>query len=162
MLRTDEERITLGEELRHIEAYLEMQELRYPDRIFHAMAVPDALQEREIPHLLVYTVVENSFKYALGVEDTLFLMIEARKKEDSFEVIIEDNGRGYPESVIAMINAESLPELNREEMRHIGLRNIRRTMELKYGSRGGITLENIMDDDGEEVRGARTILCFPV
>ena len=161
MLRTDESRITLGEELRHIEAYLDMQSIRYPDRIFYALSVPDALKAMVIPHLLIYTIVENSFKYALGVEDTLFLMIEAKETEGGFAVIVEDNGRGYSGEVLAMINAGKLPEMSKEESRHIGLRNVRRTMELKYGSRGRLRLENIVDTDGSEIRGARAILEFP-
>ena len=161
MLRTDESGITLGEELRHIEAYLDMQGIRYPNRIFHVISVPDALSGRVIPHLLIYTIVENCFKYALGVEDTLFLMIEAKPLEDGgFTVCVEDNGNGYPEDVIAMINSEKLPEMTPEEKRHIGLRNVRRTMELMYGKQGRIFLENISDTAGGAVRGARTILTF--
>ena len=163
MLRTDEARITLGEEMTHIEAYLDMQGIRYPNRIFHVISVADGLSDRVIPHLLIYTIVENCFKYALGVEDTLFLMIEAKPENEGsgFTVCVEDNGNGYPEEVVAQINAPQLPEMTAEEKRHIGLRNVRRTMELMYGKDGGICLENITDADTGEVRGARTLLRFP-
>ena len=159
MLRTDESSITLGEELRHIEAYLDMQGIRYPNRIFQVIDVPEELESREIPHLLIYTIVENCFKYALGVEDTLFLAIQGEACAGGFTVTVEDNGKGYPEEVIALINSEVLPEMTKEEKAHIGLRNVRRTMELKYGGRGKLTLSNIGGQDHQQ--GAVACLFFP-
>ena len=161
MLRTDESGITLGEELRHIGAYLDMQGIRYPDRIFYVLDLPEELSGTTIPHLLIYTVVENCFKYALGVEETLLLMISAQKTEDGVSVTVEDNGNGYPPEVIALINSENMPQMTEEQKGHIGLRNVRRTLELAYGRKGLIHISNVPDASGEGIQGARTVLIFP-
>lgn len=159
MLRTDESRITLGEEIRHIEAYLKMQEIRHPGKIVHLCDVPEELTDIKIPHLILYTVVENSFKYAFGAEDTLLLMISAEEldsgeKEPEIKVRIEDNGKGYPEEILEEFSSEEI-HVPEERKHHIGLHNVRRTLELWYGKNDLMKLHN------SHMGGAVTELYFP-
>lgn len=159
MLRTDENQITLNEELTHIASYLEMQQIRYPSRIFSVTDVPESLKLQVIPHLLLYTIVENSFKYALGVEDTLLIMIEGKDLGNCFSITVEDNGHGYSQEVLQFFAHAQIPQMSDEEKNHIGLRNVRRTLELRYGDKGRLMVENVTE--GGQVQGARTTLIIP-
>ena len=125
------------------------------------MDMPDELGDTPIPHLLIYTIVENCFKYALGVEDTLLLMIQVQRTEEGVAVTVEDNGNGYPRGVSDLIESEELPEMTKEQKGHIGLRNVRRTMELAYGKKGLIHLNNVPAASGSGIQGAKTTLVFP-
>ena len=162
MLRTDESKITLGEEIRHIEAYLAMQEIRHPGKIVHLFDVSDELFDIEIPHLILYTVVENSFKYAFGSEDTLLLMIHGTEIKESdnapipsgIRIRIEDNGNGYPEEILQQFSSDSAEAP--KSRGHIGLSNVRRTMELWYGKKNLMRLHN------SHMGGAVTELFFPL
>lgn len=44
--------VTLGEEIRHIENYFEMQELNYPDCVFYYIDIPKELEMWKIPQML--------------------------------------------------------------------------------------------------------------
>ena len=156
MLRTDESYITLGEEAKHIEAYLEMQEIRHPGKIVHLINIPEEIEEEELPHLILYTVVENSFKYAFGQEDTLLLMIHAEKTEEGILVRIEDNGSGYPEEILSQFRNGPKAAASGEQKRHIGLRNVQRTLALWYGREDLLRLHN------SHMGGAVTEILLPV
>lgn len=133
MMRTDESRITLGEEIKHIKAYIAMQEIRYPSRIIHHIDIPEEMENVLIPHLIIYTIIENVFKYSMGIESVLLIMIQAERVCDGVKVTIEDNGNGYPQDVLELYNGPMPQNLDPERRRHIGLRNIKQTLELKYG-----------------------------
>ena len=60
--------MTLGEEIRHIENYFEMQELNYPDCVFYYIDIPKELEMWKIPQMLIHTVIENEYKYAVEVD----------------------------------------------------------------------------------------------
>ena len=51
--------------------------------------------------------------------------------------------------------------MTEEQKGHIGLRNVRRTLELAYGRKGLIHISNVPDASGEGIQGARTVLIFP-
>ena len=167
MLRTDESQITLEDEIRHIDAYMKMQEIRHPGKIVYLIDVPEDVSDIQIPHLVIYTIIENCFKYAFGAEDTLLLMVQARPWEDGVCIRVEDNGPGYPEEILNLFSraegdaagaasgeAEE-KNLTPEQKRHIGLRNVIRTMKLWYGR------ENLLKIHNSHMQGAVTELFFP-
>ena len=155
MMRTDESRITLHEELKHIQAYIAMQEIRYPNRIIYHMDGSEGIQDIVIPHLIIYTIVENTFKYSMGTNDLLLIMIQCRQAPDGIHVVIEDNGSGYPEDILRIYNGPLPEELDPERKRHIGLRNVKQTLKLKYGR------DDLFQIRNSEVHGAVTELIFP-
>lgn len=155
MMRTDESRITLGEEMKHIKAYIAMQEIRYPSRIIHHIDIPNEMEGILIPHLIIYTIVENTFKYSMGIGDVLLIMIQGERTPDGFRVTIEDNGNGYPEDVLQLYNYPLPENLDPEHRHHIGLRNVKQTLELKYGRSDLLRIRN------SAPHGAVTELTFP-
>lgn len=156
MMRTDESRITLGEEIKHIRAYIAMQEIRYPSKIIHHIDIPEEMDDIMIPHLILYTVVENTFKYSMGIEDVLLIMIQGEWTGDGFKVTVEDNGNGYPQDVLQLYNGPLPQNMDSERKRHIGLRNIKQTLELKYKRSDLLRIRNSVP------HGAVTELTFPV
>lgn len=156
MMRTDESRITLGEEIKHISAYIAMQKIRYPNKIIDHIDIPKEMEDILIPHLIIYTIVENVFKYSMGIETVLLIMIQGERTSDGFKVTIEDNGKGYPEDVLQLYNHPLPEDLDPERKRHIGLRNVKQTLELKYGRSDLLRIYN------SDSQGAVTELTFPL
>ena len=83
MMRIRESRVKLGEELEHVENYVKMQEIRFPGSILLVTECPEKLNEIRVPHLLLHTIVENVFKHAMSLTETLMLMISCREIEEN-------------------------------------------------------------------------------
>lgn len=137
--------VPVKDEIQHVENYFEMQELKYPNCVFTYVDLPEELQNWRIPQMLIHTVVENEYRYAVSRSEVLMMLI--RISEAMFEnekmllIEIEDNGKGYPQQVLDYMNDDNsapMPDGTR-----VGLWSIRRIMELMYDRKGLFTISNV-------------------
>src|SRR5690554_4714980 len=87
--------VQIQEELQHVDNYIRMQELRFPNRIFYMSDIDPELRHRRLPQYLIQTFVENAFKHALPPSEMLsiFIIVKhiSRNREDFVQIIVEDN-----------------------------------------------------------------------
>ena len=137
--------VTVGEEMRHVENYIAMQECKYPGCVFHFIDLPQELAPWRIPQMLVQTFVENEYKYAVSPDDVLTLLIHVSKEEFGGEemllIRIEDDGKGYPMDVLQYMNGDAPRPADDGE--RTGLWGIKRMMALMYERDDLISLANI-------------------
>ncbi len=161
MMRITTGMVVLKEELSHIENYVTMQKIKFPSSVILMTECPERLENAKIPHLLLYTVVENSFKYAMTLQETMVLTITCeevvREGFSGYQVTLEDNGKGFEEQILALYNggqlSEDMPE-DKEE-KHIGLNNVKQSLFLQYGRRDLLRLSNALP------HGARVEIRIP-
>jgi len=147
MLNSDRKWVTVKEEISHINNYLQMQTLRFPGSINAQIDCPDDIGDTHIPILILFTLVENSFKHAMSLYETLELRIYCQHIEtDDFSgcrLVVEDNGDGFPDELLQgnseTVNYESIPK------DHFGLSNIRYTLQLTYNRFDLLHLSNTPD-----------------
>ncbi|MGB4660832.1 MAG: sensor histidine kinase, partial [Mobilitalea sp.] len=137
--------VSVKEEIKHVENYFEMQELKYPGCIFYLIDLPKDLEEWKIPQMLIHTFIENEYKYAISMDETLTILIKISRSshqgEEMLLLEIEDDGKGYPEDVLDyMAGNDKKPS---EKGTRIGLWSIKRMMELMYEKQGLVVIENI-------------------
>jgi len=136
--------VSLKEEMKHVNNYFEMQELKYPGCVFYMIDMPEELGEWKIPQMLIHTFIENEYKYAVSMENILTLLIKARKVEYKTEemllIEIEDDGKGYPKDVLEYMSGELPP--NTENGKRVGLRSVKRMIELMYERDDLLIVEN--------------------
>lgn len=158
MFRAGFHTVSIREEIKHVENYFEMQELKYPGCIFYLIDLPLELSEWKIPQMLIHTFIENEYKYAVSVEQTLTVLIKIRKliykEEEMLMIEIEDDGKGYPKEVLEYMNGIS--DNACEKGSRIGLWSIKRMMELMYEKNDLVVLDNI------EPHGCRNRIYVPV
>lgn len=146
MFRAGFHTVPIKEEINHVKNYFEMQELKYPGCVFYLVDLPKELETWKIPQMLIHTFIENEFKYAVSMDDTLTILIKISRQEHNGEdmllIEIEDDGKGYPKDVLEYMNGHA-EKVDERGMR-IGLWSIKRMMELMYEMEGLILLENIM------------------
>ncbi|MEJ7617390.1 MAG: histidine kinase [Pyrinomonadaceae bacterium] len=65
VLRAGEEWTTLGEELKLVESYLDIERARFEERLRVRIDVPRELQELLVPSLIVQPLVENAIKHGI-------------------------------------------------------------------------------------------------
>ncbi len=137
--------VTLKEEVQHVQNYFEMQEMKYPGCVFYYTDIPKELEEWKIPQMVIHTIIENEYKYAISIDATLSILIKGSKvikEEEEFLLLeIEDDGKGYPDYVLQYMGREG--EKPDEDGGRVGLWSIKRMMELMYDREGLFILENI-------------------
>ena len=129
--------ITIDKELTYVNYYLEIQKIRFRDRLHYEFSIdPDVNQAVTIP-FLIQTFVENAFKHSFEkVIGEAFLKITIEKKEEEVHITVWNNA------------VESREELSRE--RGLGLENITKRLELLFPSvKTSVKLRN--SDNGTSV-----------
>ncbi len=137
-LSRGKEVISLGEELKGVKAYLELQLLRYPGRIQVHYQIPEELEELAVPKLTLQPLVENSIQHGMaGKRPGITLVLSAGLKQDQWVLTVEDDGLGIPSQQIAAISQGNAPS---KEGNGIGCCNIDRRIKLYFGQEYGLTL----------------------
>lgn len=145
MFKTRMHTVPIRDEIYHVENYIEMQEFKYPNCIFHYVELPKNLEEWRIPQMLIQTFIENEYKYAASIDTPLTILIristDIYQDEKMLLIEIEDDGKGYPSDVLEYMSGKSVQQ--RTDGSRIGLWSIKNMMELMYERKGLISLSNI-------------------
>jgi two-component system, LytTR family, sensor kinase len=122
-------RVTLGSELGALDLYLEIEKVRFGDRLtIHREVEPSALQAL-VPSLILQPLIENAVKYAVTPsEDGGTLTISAKVHDQMLILKLSDSG----------------PGLNNGQKSNngsgVGLQNTRERLQKFYGDRQAFTL----------------------
>ncbi|GFN33339.1 sensor histidine kinase [Paenibacillus xylaniclasticus] len=148
IMRANRDTITLDEELRHINNYITIQELRFPNKLVITYDIPEPLKSYPIPALTVQPFVENSIIHGFKNRKQLFVIhisvVQDTEQGGGFLLSISDNGVGFPKEVLDKLqNGKPLPE---GESSRLGIMNVAHRLKLHYGE--GATIKFANRDDG--------------
>lgn len=137
--------VPLQEEIRHVENYFAVQELRYPDGVLYFVDMDDEVRDWPVPQMLIHTLVENEYKYAVSPGRQAMVLIKLQKAqwqgEEMLLIQVEDDGKGFTEDVLASINGDEAAPAG--DGTRVGLYSIRRLLELMYDRKGLFVLSNV-------------------
>ncbi|MBL4710215.1 MAG: histidine kinase, partial [Flavobacteriales bacterium] len=82
------------EEVKFLEAYLELEKLRFDSKFFYHIDYKDEINDINIPSLMVQPLIENAIKHAfLGKNNGGYINIKyTRIERDRIQVSVSDNG----------------------------------------------------------------------
>ena len=113
--------VTLRDEFDLQQLYLDIEAVRFPDRLVPVFELPEELEEARIPGMILQPLVENSVKYAVSaVSRPVTITVAAREEFDRLVLTVTDDGPGVPEG-----------------SKHgfgIGLANVSDRLEARFGS----------------------------
>jgi two-component system sensor histidine kinase YesM len=139
--RSDSDTVTFGQEVDHVRNYIEIQNVRFSQRIsVRFEELPEQAKEIPIPRLILQPIVENAYKYAL--EDKVAdgeLRVSFTLSAGTVSLTVEDNGDGLTDEKVDELSRQLGNEANHLET--TALLNISRRLELMYGNRSGIRVE---------------------
>jgi two-component sensor histidine kinase len=120
--------VRLDDELATVRSYLEIERVRFGDRLrFHidsAQAVGAAL----VPRLALQTLTENSVKYAVSASrEGAAVAVRAASHDGRLRISVEDDGPGF--------DASSLPEGH-------GLQLLKSRLAMTFGDRAQLSVES--------------------
>jgi two-component sensor histidine kinase len=117
--------VTLAEEIALQELYLEIEKVRFSERIGVRIDIPDGLRDIYLPPLILQPLVENAVKHGVGRSETRTLIsIKARRHEQLLLLSVCDDARGgqSPRGT------------------GMGLRNVRERLRAHYGDSAQLTV----------------------
>lgn len=92
--------VPLDEELRIVRNYLDIERVRFGDRLRFAIQMDAAAQSARVPRLAVQTIVENSVKYAVSPRrEGGTIAISAAASNGHVQISVEDDGPGFDPAV---------------------------------------------------------------
>lgn len=93
--RLDDPATTLGQEVELVRAYLEVMQMRMPDRLTFSLQVEAAARGLECPPMTLLTLVENAVRHGIDPsEEGGHIDIEARVRDGRCTVRVCDTGVG--------------------------------------------------------------------
>lgn len=94
LLETQARDVPLGDELRAIRSYLEIQRIRFEDRLCVSFDVGPRAEEARLPGFLIHPLVENAVKHGLDTQrGRVELRIRAALVGERLEVEVANTGR---------------------------------------------------------------------
>lgn len=131
--------ITLAEEMSFVEAYLELQQYRFGNRLHYEIDLPQSCADYYVPKLTVTTFVENACVHGMEKKTSAcWIYVRIYLKGAILWIEIEDTGDGMEEEAVAEMN-ESMRDCtidNIKENSHVGIINA--CLRLKMISKGNV------------------------
>jgi signal transduction histidine kinase len=97
MSHTGAPQTTLREEVAFLERYLDIEKIRFRNRLEVSIEVDDAVADAQVPSLILQPIVENAVKH--GIEPNAKvgrIELRARREGTDLVVTVTDNGSGMP------------------------------------------------------------------
>ena len=131
--------IPLEEEFDLQRHYLEIESVRFPERLRSHVDLPAALKAYRVPGMILQPLVENSVKYGVSAtKDPVTISIVAREEYGRLVLTVSDDGPGKP--------------AGRTEGFGIGLANVRDRLHALFGERATIVSGETLDGYETEIR----------
>ncbi|MFD1175333.1 sensor histidine kinase [Paenibacillus puldeungensis] len=147
------EYVKLHDEIRHIENYVEIMNIRFDEPIELQLDIPTDALEMEVLKMSLQPIVENAVKHAWTGEETGLRSISIQVQElqqNVVQMVVSDNGKGIDEAALLALNLElekvglsdQVPRgFAPESSQHgIGLRNVQERIRLYYGKEYGLKI----------------------
>jgi two-component sensor histidine kinase len=97
LTREATENVPLAEEVRMQLLYLDIEKVRFPERLVVKVAVPEALADALVPALILQPLVENAIKYGVSrSQRPVTVTIAADALGDRLDLWVRDNGEAPP------------------------------------------------------------------
>jgi two-component system sensor histidine kinase YesM len=144
--------IRLGDELSSLKYYINIQKLRFEERVNFEIKVSLSLNEYLVPKMTLQPLVENSIKYC--VEDTVgvcSIVVSAEDLGRDMELAVTDDGPGMEPDFVAGLNRGEITPRGTG----IGIKNIDDRVKLLFGESYGVKVTS------EKGRGTRVTVTMP-
>jgi two-component system LytT family sensor kinase len=125
---------TLNRELEFIGGYLDIEKIRFEDRLnVHLDIAPETL-DAEVPHLILQPLVENAVRHGIAKRSAAGeLRIQSSRDNDHLWLRVRDNGPGFAESSGSGSKSS------------LGVRATRERLQTLYGNDQNFSIRNLTE-----------------
>ena len=123
--------VTIAQEVETLKLYLDIEKMRFEDRLRPKFDIDPAAEKARLPSLLLQPLVENAIKYAVTPkEEGAEICIDVRLAGDRVQIGVSDTGPGLQ-------TAKNRPSLSTG----VGIANIRERLAQAYGPDHRFTMQ---------------------
>ena len=128
--------VPLTKELDYVEKYLYLQNLRFGNRVNYQITIHPELADFRLPFFTLQPLVENAIIHGLEPKESMGeIQILTEIDENSFQIIIRDNGLGMAMEKCRQIENMDLSTSDSAEGYHgIGISNIQHRLKIFFGT----------------------------
>lgn len=134
------ESVTIKEEFEHVKNYLEVQNIRFDNRILYSIECGEEIEKVKTLKLTLQPLVENAVEHGLKLKEKEFITISVDEEEDMLCIIITDNGMGISKEKIQELKQKLCAGEVYEQEKSIGILNVNERIRKKYGEQYGLEL----------------------
>ena len=110
--RKDEHMSSIKEEVDIVRSYLEIEQIRFAERLSFKIEVDKTLENMSIPRFILQPLVENAIKHGVSnIEGEGVISISVMKNEEMLLITVSDNGPAFPEGLVSGYGLQSLYDL---------------------------------------------------
>lgn len=137
--------VNLEDEINTLTLYLNIEKVRFSDRLTVEFDISETAKSARIPSLLLQPLIENAIKYAVATSEVGgIIKIQANTMGDMLLLEVIDNGPG-------IAGAAQMPG----QSTGVGLRNTRERLQTLYGDKHSFSLEEAVPN------GVHIRICIP-
>ena len=144
--------ITVREELEHVTLYVQLQNMRFNDKIHFFVDVPDEMLDYMIPKLVFQPIVENSILHGILEKPVKEgnIVIMGWMESETLVFVISDDGVGItPEKLATILTGNG----SSKHGSNIAISNTHKRIQLCYGSQYGLSYHSTPGKETEvEIR----------
>jgi two-component system LytT family sensor kinase len=129
---------TLNRELEFVSCYLEIEKVRFEERMKVIFDIAPETLDAQVPHLLLQPLVDNAVKHGISkVSVGGEIRITVRRQDNELQLQIKDNGPGVRKTGTLATNGLGL-RITRERLESLYRQN--QSLELVSPPEGGVTI----------------------
>ncbi len=118
--------VALEQEMAMQRAYLEIEAVRFPERLLTRFEIPAQFEQASVPGMILQPLIENAVRYGVApTSRAVTVTIAAREDFGRLVIEVTDDGPGAPAGQHGGFG--------------IGLANVRDRLAARYGSEAGLT-----------------------
>ncbi|CZR01874.1 two-component system, sensor histidine kinase YesM [Trichococcus flocculiformis] len=136
--------ITIEKEIRHVEDYLTILQIRYGAMLTFAIDIPEEILQTEVLKMILQPLVENAVYHGTKhVRRAGKVTVAATVAEDTIRFLITDNGIGMEDERLLEIQAR-LAQATVDDSGEggYGLYNVRKRLLLYYGNAASLQIDS--------------------
>ncbi|MDN4526437.1 sensor histidine kinase [Fictibacillus fluitans] len=134
---------SLNEELKHVQAYLLIEETRFVDKLKVNYVIDDSALSVKIAPLTLQPIVENCIKHGIKDQEAdCEIRVLIRDLGEMVKITVKDNGSGITPERLATLGENEVPS---DKGTGLGLMNVNKRLEHMHGGKSKLHIESSPD-----------------
>lgn len=140
-LSNGREVISLSEEIKHARLYVEIQNMRFENRISAKWDIDPSIDSCQIVKIVLQPLIENAILHGIFEKTSKCgcLEVKACRSADCIRLTVADDGIGMDENTLLAHFSGTAPPENPKASGGYGIRNIQERLVLAYGAPYGLS-----------------------
>lgn len=156
VLNQGQSEITVRNEIELVSRYLQIQRMRFSNRLKYTVDIEKDIELEKIPKLIVQPFVENAIVHGFeNMGTNCKISVTGRLQNDMLCFEIIDTGIGMTQAQIDAIWENETKDYARQRIGKYAIKNIRERLQLKYLDNFKLKIESSLG------KGTKVTLCIP-